>query len=209
MATRAVHLAWFLWALAVTLQGLALLLWAGSGFPPGPNQPDDRLISGLLRGLGQLSLAGGWTIGAVIAARRPNNPIGWLVCAAGCISGYSTIVQAYVEYARTVGHIAPFGDGAVVAWVDGWLGVVGTALIGPILLLLPDGQLPSRRWRPVLWLIGGCAAVAVTSFALMPGPLLNARALTSPFGISGAGQVLILLLNAATVVIPFALLLAA
>ncbi len=209
MATRAVHLAWFLWALAVTLQGLALLLWAGSGFPPGPNQPDDRLISGLLRGLGQLSLAGGWTIGAVIAARRPNNPIGWLVCAAGCISGYSTIVQAYVEYARTVGPIAPLGDGAVVAWVDGWLGVVGTALIGPILLLLPDGQLPSRRWRPVLWLIGGCAAVAITSFALMPGPLLNARALTSPFGIAGAGQVLILLLNAATVVIPFALLLAA
>src|SRR5438046_91116 len=86
--------------------------------------------------------------------------------------------------------------GRAVAWIDRW--AIMPTLSIPILLFLlfPDGRVPSRRWRPVLWL--ACAAPAATAllFALTPGrmtgafaPLTTVRVI-NPMGIPGAGGVL-------------------
>jgi hypothetical protein len=39
----------------------------------------------------------------------------------------------------------------------------------PLFLLFPDGRVPSRRWRPVLWLAIAAPAVATLAFAVTPG----------------------------------------
>ena len=60
-----------------------------------------------------------------------------------------------------------------------WLYVPTTFL----LLLFPDGRLPSPRWRPVAW----CAAIGVigfvAGFALDPGPLEDFPRITNPYGV--------------------------
>jgi hypothetical protein len=38
-----------------------------------------------------------------------------------------------------------------------------------LLVLFPDGHLPSRRWRVVAWLYGGALAVGLATAAVQPG----------------------------------------
>jgi len=38
-----------------------------------------------------------------------------------------------------------------------------------LLVLFPDGHLPSRRWRVVAWLSGGALAVGLATAAVQPG----------------------------------------
>jgi hypothetical protein len=55
-----------------------------------------------------------------------------------------------------------------------------------VLLLFPDGRLPSRRWRPLAWLSG--VVIMLLSFGVMlaPGQLGNLAGVRKPFGIEGA-----------------------
>jgi hypothetical protein len=57
-------------------------------------------------------------------------------------------------------------------------------LIGIYLLLLfPDGRLPSRRWRLLAWLAGAVIAVESAAVLLTPGPLQDLRGARNPFGL--------------------------
>ena len=51
-----------------------------------------------------------------------------------------------------------------------------------MLLLFPDGRLPSPRWRPVAW----CAALGITGFvvglATEAGPLEDFPQIANPYG---------------------------
>jgi hypothetical protein len=88
------------------------------------------------------------TVGAILAARRPRNPIGWLVLALGL----SLVVYPFVSmYAATALFVAPdrLPWPRQVAWVGNWVWVPFHACIALLLLLFPDGRLPSPRWRPV------------------------------------------------------------
>ncbi|HEY8847409.1 MAG TPA: hypothetical protein VIM24_12155, partial [Candidatus Limnocylindrales bacterium] len=56
-------------------------------------------------------------------------------------------------------------------------------------LLFPNGRLPSRRWRPVLWY--SIAAIAAGSLsALRPGPLSNVSDIQNPVGIAAAAPLI-------------------
>jgi hypothetical protein len=150
------------------------------------------------------------TVGAILAARRPRNPIGWLVLALGL----SLVVYPFVlMYAATALFVAPdrLPWPRQVAWVGNWVWVPFHACIALMLLLFPDGRLPSPRWRPVAWTIVVAGGVALVAAACHPGPLdvalfvedaeVTAR-LTNPFGVATLGQLfepslLVLLLGAA------------
>jgi hypothetical protein len=60
--------------------------------------------------------------------------------------------------------------------------VPGVGLIGFLLLLFPDGHLPSRRWRPVAWLLGGTIAVLTLTGFFLPG-VLQDREYVNPLGV--------------------------
>ncbi len=116
-----------------------------------------------------LSLAAFALMGALIAARRPENPIGWLFCAAGLSLSISTFATRWSEYARHRGAL-PLGH--VMTWLATWSWTPGILLMFTFLLLLfPDGHLPSRRWRPVGWLAGAIIVVGTIPYAITAWPL--------------------------------------
>ena len=59
-------------------------------------------------------------------------------------------------------------------------------LLGTFLILLfPDGRLPSSRWRPVAWLCGAVIAINIVAGIFVPGPLPEVRDVRNPFGLEG------------------------
>ncbi|HSH60216.1 MAG TPA: hypothetical protein VK988_11360, partial [Acidimicrobiales bacterium] len=99
-------------------------------------------------------------VGALIARRHPRNAVGWLFIVIGFTQALVAFAFEYATYALDVrpGSL-PFG--VAMAWLSDWMWFPGYALILTFLLLLfPNGRLPSRRWRPV-------AGLAALSFALM------------------------------------------
>jgi thiosulfate reductase cytochrome b subunit len=115
-------------------------------------------------------------LGALIAAHRPSNPIGWLFCGVGLSFGLAALstewaTSAFVERPGML----PFGG--FMSWLGTFTWSPGILVIFTFLILLfPDGHLPSRRWRPVAWLSGVAlflvvVPIAVTGWAVR-GPLL-------------------------------------
>jgi hypothetical protein len=72
---------------------------------------------------------------------------------------------------------------ALVEWL--WLPTVGLLAIY-LLLLFPDGRLPSRRWRPLAWLSGLVIALLGVNSVLVPGELTELEGVRNPFGLEGA-----------------------
>jgi hypothetical protein len=101
-----------------------------------------------------------WVVGVLVARREPHNPIGWMLIASGALVMIGLIDAEQYSLAVYVrgDHGLPFGDLAVIVG-QCW----PAALLFPPLaiLLFPDGQLPSRRWKWVVWLYAGASTVLV------------------------------------------------
>jgi hypothetical protein len=177
----AAWLAWSLWALCVALIALALLLdFLTADVPLPPGEGLLRLGPGLAVLTGVLSLAYP-TVGALIASRLPTNPIGWIFCGVGLLYGVRRFTGAYADYALFENISLPGGE--YVAWFSWWTGPAGLTLAGTFLMLLfPDGRLPSRRWRIVAWaaLLGAMAGALADVFK--PGSLYAYPWVENPFG---------------------------
>lgn len=120
-------------------------------------------------------------VGALIAARRPRNPIGWILLADGLLWMLSDLMDNYSLYGVASPGSVPFAVG--VAWINGWLWVPAVGLLGTyVFLLFPDGMLPSGRWRPLAWLSGAVILSVSIGVALDPGPLQNLGGVQNPFG---------------------------
>ena len=178
-ARGAVWLAWSIWALCVALVALGVLLfWVTIGLVPG-------VFSPYLLNLCVSALSCS-TVGALIASRRPENPIGWLFCASGLLFGVEVFAGEYGMYALFVERSSLPAE-VVSWWLASWVWVPATQLLLFLFLLFPDGRLPSPRWRIVAWLIAGGILLDAASFAVVPGPLLESDArglppVENPFG---------------------------
>src|SRR5205823_3667577 len=142
-----------------------------------------------------LVTAGFAVVGWAIVTRQPRNSIGWLLLAIPLVASFAFFVGDYATQALvTDPGSLPFGRFA--AWVDRWMIIPTLVLFIPFFLLFPDGRIPSRRWRPVLWLTIAGPTVAIVAFALTPGLLTGAFAdlttvrVTNPLGIDGLRGVL-------------------
>lgn len=91
----AARMAWALWAVAMvsTLSAVALLVVTRSVRPA-----NDPWQLGLLTDLAFLAYP---TVGLIIAARRPHNPLGWLLLLFGLILGVNELLRYYAEYTLT------------------------------------------------------------------------------------------------------------
>jgi hypothetical protein len=121
-------------------------------------------------------------VGAVLAAKRPRNPIGWLLTLLGL--GFVTYPVVVLVVA------AALRDGAdaslwvrLVAWVGNWIWVFGHAGVVFLLLLFPTGRPVSRRWRPVVWFAAAVIGALLFVAATLGGPLEAAPRLDNPFGL--------------------------
>ena len=152
----------------------------------GESTPGDSFGLGGYGGLSFVlaSLAFG-TVGALVAARVPENPIGWVFCLMGLTLGIGDLAYQYADYALFVSSSLPGGE--VAAWLQN-LGLPPSfGLLAIALLLFPDGRLPSRRWRPALWLALAGITLIVVGYALRPGPLDDPfQSVSNPLGVPGA-----------------------
>ena len=126
-------------------------------------------------------------IGALIAARQPQNAVGWLMCAYGVEGGLEQLVTEYGKYALLTAP-GSLPAGAVVAWLQSWLWAFSFGAMALVLLLFPNGKLLSRRWRPLPWITAASTVVLAIGMALSPGPIKNRavfESVPSPFGLSG------------------------
>jgi hypothetical protein len=124
-------------------------------------------------------------VGALIASRRPYNPIGWICLADGVLWMVLSVTDQYSIYGLANPGSVPFPV-AVGTIGDQWLWVPTVGLLGIYLLLLfPDGRLPSRRWRPLAWFAGVVIVLQSVAEGLAPGPLENQGGVPNPFGIGG------------------------
>jgi len=160
-ARAAAWLAWSLWALCVGLFALTLVLLLLT--PPIRNTWPDALFV-LLR---VIALAFP-TVGALIASRRPKNPIGWILCGTGLFTGVRSFAQAYAYF----GLVGPPGllPAEYMGWLASWTRVPVVGLASALVLVVfPDGKLLSRWWWAVVWMAVGGSALVALFMALDPG----------------------------------------
>lgn len=105
--------------------------------------------------------------GAVIAALRTANRIGWLAAVIGLLSAVALAAQQYGIIGVYRAPELPAAGWAI--WVATWVWAPAYWLIPTLLLLLfPDGRLPSARWRPAAWAAWGAVALSPLGWALDP-----------------------------------------
>ena len=174
-------IAWSSWFLYVALAAVGVV-FAFLNRPTGPT-------TGLSPALGHLAALIAFlafpTVGALIAARQPNNPIGWIFCAQGLTFALLAFCDGYARY--SIDHPGSLPGGVVMAWLSTLLWLP-TFVLGITLLLLffPTGRLLSRRW--CVWVAFAVVATAINDMgnALQPGPLFgDFSSYVNPFGIPG------------------------
>ncbi|HEY6279145.1 MAG TPA: hypothetical protein VIX86_22765 [Streptosporangiaceae bacterium] len=139
------------------LAGLVLVLLVGGAVM---SSLAGQLSSGRLGGIGLvvviLTVA---AVGLVVARHQPGNPAGWLLVTVALCFEAALAGGSYTKLVFTAGHrglplgLAAFGLNAL--WG------VAIILFALVILLFPDGRLPSARWKWFMWI---CVAVA----ALLP-----------------------------------------
>ena len=159
-------LAWAVCALSLTLTALNFILIA---LNVSLNTPAYVFWPELT------SIAVGYSvIGAIIASRLPNHPIGWICCAIGLIAAVDHFGGEYALYALlALPHSLP--GGKAMLWLQGWFWMLFVGLIVFLLLLFPTGRLPSSRWRPFAWVsVAVISCGVIWSSAISPDVGFNA-----------------------------------
>jgi hypothetical protein len=108
-------------------------------------------------------------IGAIIASRLPNHPIGWICCAIGFIAAVDHFAGEYAVYAL-LAQPHPLPGGMAMLWLQDWFWMLFIGLVVYLLLLFPTGRLPSSRWQPFAWGSVVVILVAVILTASTPLP---------------------------------------
>jgi signal transduction histidine kinase len=123
------------------------------------------------------------TVGLVLAARRPANPLGWLLSGIGLAWSSNEFMHLYAEYALSYSP-GSLPGGLVVGWVACWNYAIAFPLMPFVFLLFPHGQLPSRRWRSLAWMAGTSGAVILLLAPFRSGPLEYFPDIANPVGVS-------------------------
>jgi len=111
-------------------------------------------------------------VGVLVARRQPRNPIGWLFLVIAACVFLSTDGPDYAFLSYRLGHHLPLSP---VGLAVGQLWGPGLVLLFVVILLFPDGRLPSRFWRWALWAYGAVYAVLLAATAAATAAALAAH----------------------------------
>jgi hypothetical protein len=177
MAAAAFWRAWSSWVVSVAATATTLTYTA---IHPLPARLATISGSGLNGTVGIVFIGAFATVGALLAWKRPGNPIGWLLSAIGLIYVAAGFGVFLAHFPRTL---------TLTKWL-GFLYLLGIGLCVFVMLLFPSGHLPSRRWRPVAWAAGAGAAGWVLGCAFAPTIITFSSSTRNPIGATGpAGDV--------------------
>jgi hypothetical protein len=157
-------------------------------------------------------------VGTLLWRRRPENPIGPILLGLALLVTASVVADGV--YSGYEDRADPSLGLRLLVWFDQWAIFLWFGLVGILLpLLFPDGRLPSRRWRLVVW--AGAAMVALSTLSDAFGAarldwggsagLHNPLAIGGPVGealdaagaVGGPGFAIVVLLALASVVARF------
>ncbi|HJP65779.1 MAG TPA: histidine kinase, partial [Actinomycetota bacterium] len=141
----AARLAWTVWGVSLTgaLAFAVLELWRGQVPPATVHDAWENSQ----QALGTVAFG---TVGAIVASRRNANALGWIflgIAVSFAISAVAGGLSDTFPFRSTPWQWGIWGN--AWSWVFGWF-----AMVTFVLLLFPDGHLPSRRWRWAGWLAG-------------------------------------------------------
>jgi hypothetical protein len=142
------------------------------------------------------------TIGLVLGLRRPDNPIGWLFAVSGLFWALTIPFDPWVDQLILEHRPLPLAArlGAVLGEYN-WAPAVAYGITLPA-LLVPDGRLRSRRWRPVAVAAAVGPLLGVVAASLGPGQLEETvRPIPNPFGLEGTPGTLAELVGFAVLVV--------
>jgi signal transduction histidine kinase len=131
------------------------------------------------------------TVGAFVASRLPDSPLGWLLMTTGFAFLLAAASEEYATYTLlTSPGGLPFGQVAV--WLNNWIFLLAVAPIPLFLALFPTGTVPSNRWR---WLPRALVVVFAVGIA---GSMLRAGTVdisegvdpTNPTGVEALAPIL-------------------
>jgi hypothetical protein len=165
--------AWSIWAVSVPTTATML---AYTALHPLPAKLADQEPNGLNVSLVIVFIAAFATVGALLAWKRPGNPIGWLLSASGLAYAAAGFGAFLAHFPRTL---------PLAHWL-GFLYFLGIGLCVFVVLLFPSGALPSRRWRPVAWAAGAGLAGWVLGNAFAPTLISADQPVPNPVGVTGA-----------------------
>ncbi len=188
----AAWVAWSLVGVAVVLAALGLLLEQANG------------TSWFLEHLSfALPFVAFTAVGAFVASRRPENPIGWILCAVGLSNLLWAFASKYAIYAL-ITREGSLPGAEIMAWLGmGWIASLGWGLMATFLpLLFPTGRLTSPRWRPVAWLTAIVLTLAILTQAIAPGPMTEETpTITNPVGIDSVAAIVPVVENVGTALV--------
>jgi signal transduction histidine kinase len=173
----------------VALLGVGTTLLAAATGTLNEHGSGDFVLSLSIAAVYLLFSAAGW----LIVTRQPGNTVGQLLIAIPLVAATAGLAGNYATYAL-VTHPGSLPFGRAAAWVDRWAIVPALAMFIPLFLLFPDGRIPSRRWRPALWLAIGGPLLATVAFAVTPGRMTGAFAdlqsvrVINPLGLDVLGR---------------------
>ena len=177
-ATRKPLVAWSLTGSVLVVLAAALVLLGLNASRLNASRLDAGQIGlyGLLS-VGVLAYAGA---GGLIARRVPGNAIGWLLSLAGLSLTVAMLTEQYALYglATAPGTVPAAKVAGVLSAATVALTVI---LLFVLVLLFPDGRLPSPRWRPVLWALAVVAAGLVAQ-QFQAGTMISGGITNAPNG---------------------------
>jgi hypothetical protein len=97
-------------------------------------------------------------VGLLIVRRQPRNTVGWLLLGVGLVWAVGGATDNYARYGLLI-NPGSLPEPAVAAVINAVIWAPAIGLMGTfVILLYPDGRLPSQRWRWVAWLSGATVA---------------------------------------------------
>jgi hypothetical protein len=176
------RLAWLLFVVALILVTLAVGLWLVVHRPVAGAAGYVYWREGMLNALAFA------TVGAVIATRRPEHPVGWLFLGAGLVGAVQLATGEFA--AAFLAASGPSSAVAVAAWVSyqAQSAVIATLMV--LLLLFPTGRPPSRRWWVLVWAIAAGVVLSWVGRGLAPTRYEDFLGIENPFGIASLATVL-------------------
>jgi hypothetical protein len=112
------------------------------------------------------------TVGMLLAGRRPRHPVGWLLLGVGLAVTASGERDGYARYGLLArpGSLPGAHWAAVYSPATVYLAFVCVVFV---LLLTPTGRLPSRRWRPLAWVLAAGPVLFLLALTLGPGLVVS------------------------------------